>query len=147
MTPSVENPSPARAVAAVPRPPAEPEVCVEPPDAEAWAEVLAGWEDEARHRAYLDRFGNLDGLAMAGGRYRAVLAARPGDPIAARFRDEVVGRAMAQGLAALPRSAAEHGRAKLVVRIAAGAVIGGLVLAAIVMATRMAPYLSGGAHP
>ena len=128
MTPSVENPSPAPAVAVAPRAPAEPEAVVLPPDAEAWAEVLAGWEDEARHRAYLARFDDLDGLAMAGGRYRGVLAARPGDPLAARFRDEVLRRAMAQGLAA-------------------GADIGAPGLAAIEMAARMAPYLSGGAHP
>jgi hypothetical protein len=73
-------------------------------EAEAWALVEAAWTDEEAHRAYLSRFADLEGLARAGGRYRAVLAARPGDPIAQRFRDEVVRRATAQGLALLPRT-------------------------------------------
>jgi hypothetical protein len=71
----------------------------------SWAEVLLAWDDEARHRAYLAQFTDLEGLAVAGKRYRGVLAARPGDPVAARFRDEVVKRAMVQGLVALPRTA------------------------------------------
>lgn len=79
----------------------------------AWAEVLLAWDDEARHRAYLARFTDLDGLALAGRRYRDVLAARPGDPVASRFRDEVVKRAMVQGLVSVPRAAppAERKRA------------------------------------
>ncbi len=82
--------------------PARPGLAGEP---EAWAAVLAAWEDEAAHRAYLARFADLEGLALAGGRYRAVLAERPEDALAARFRDEVVKRATALGLASLPRGA------------------------------------------
>lgn len=70
----------------------------------AWAGVLARWEDDAAHRAYLDGQADLPGLAIAGGRYRAVLAERPDDPIAARWREEIVKRATVQGLASLPRS-------------------------------------------
>jgi hypothetical protein len=73
-------------------------------EAEAWAEVLLAWDDEARHRAYLARFSDLDGLTVAGRRYRAVLDARPGDPIAERFRAEIVKRATVAGLAQLPRA-------------------------------------------
>jgi len=69
----------------------------------AWAEVLARWTDEAAHRAFLDRFADLDGLAEAGRRYKVVLDARPGDEVAARWRDEVVKRATALALAQLPR--------------------------------------------
>jgi len=71
----------------------------------AWSAVVAAWEDEAAHRAYLARFGDLDGLTRAGRRYREVLSRRPGDPVAIRFRDEIVKRATVQGLAQLPRSA------------------------------------------
>jgi hypothetical protein len=146
---SVENAAASRAASAppprpVPVPVPEPEEAVA--DAAAWAEVLAGWSDEARHRAYLARFHDLDGLATAGRRYRDFLAARPGDPIAARFRDEVLRRAVAHGLASLPREAPEHPRGKLAVRVAAGVVIGGLLLAAVVMVARLVPFLSG-AHP
>ncbi len=74
------------------------------PEEAAWAELLRAWDDEACHRAYLARFSDLEGLAVAGRRYREVLAARPGDPVAARFRDEVVKRAMVQGLVSLPRT-------------------------------------------
>jgi hypothetical protein len=81
-------------------PPPEPNL---PDEAAAWAEVLAAWQDEERHRAYLARFPDLEGLAAAGQRYREALAARPDDPVAARFRDEVVKRATALGLAAMPR--------------------------------------------
>ncbi len=113
----------------------------------AWAEVLRAWEDEARHRAYLARIRDLDGLAVAGRRYREVLAARPGDPIAARFRDEVLRRAVAQGLAALPREASGPPRARLAVRVAAAAVVAALLVAAGMMAARMLPFVSAGARP
>ena len=86
----------ARTAAAMPQDDAE---------ATAWSGVLAAWDDDAAHRAYLARFGDLDGLAQAGRRYREVLSRRPSDPVALRFRDEVVKRATVQGLAQLPRSA------------------------------------------
>lgn len=85
-------------------------------DEAAWAEVLAGWEDEARHRAYLDRFTDLEGLAVAGRRYRDALAHRPGDPVATRWRDEVVKRAMVQGLASTPRTTAAPASRRAAVR-------------------------------
>ncbi len=122
MTPSVENVLPAPAAARA-TPPPEPE-----PDAEAtaWAEVLAAWDDEERHRAYLARCADLEALAAAGGRYRAVLDARPGDAVAARFREEVLRRALAHGLASLPRDP-DRARAKLAFRATAFVVIGGLL--------------------
>jgi len=76
----------------------------QPSEDEAWAQVLAAWGDEAVHRAYLARFVDLEGLAMAGGRYKAVLAERPDDAMAARMRGEVVKKAMVYGMAALPRT-------------------------------------------
>ncbi len=76
-----------------------------PPEAEAWARVLERWGDEATHRAYLAGFSDLEGLAAAGRRYRDALAERPGDPVALRWREEVLKRAAVQGLAQLPRSA------------------------------------------
>jgi hypothetical protein len=76
----------------------------EPTEEEAWAEVLARWEDEGAHRQYLARFGDLDGLAAAGRRYRTALEEGRGDPIAARWREEVLKRAAVQGLASLPRT-------------------------------------------
>jgi hypothetical protein len=85
-----------------------------PVEEAAWAELLLAWEDEARHRAYLAQFTDLEGLAVAGRRYRDALAARPDDPLAARFRDEVVKRAMVQGLVAFPRTPPPaRGRSKL----------------------------------
>ncbi len=72
---------------------------------EAWAEVLARWGDEGAHAAYLKRFSDLEGMAVAGGRYRAVLAQRPDDPVALRMRDEVVRKATVVGLATMPRTA------------------------------------------
>jgi hypothetical protein len=73
------------------------------PETAAWADVVCAWDDEAAHRAYLARFADLDGLAIAGGRYRAVLEERPDDAMARRFRDEVLRRATAAGLALMPR--------------------------------------------
>jgi hypothetical protein len=125
--------------------PPEAEAAARGADDAAWAGVLAAWADEARHRAYLAPFQDLDGLSIAGGRYQAVLAERPGDPVAARFRDEVLRRAVAQGLASLPRAEPEQRRARLAVRIAAGVVIGGLLLAAALMAVGIVPLL--GARP
>jgi hypothetical protein len=70
----------------------------------AWAEVTSRWEDEKAHQEYLDRLWDLEGLAEAGRRYKAALDARPGDPVALRWRDEVVKRATALALAQLPRT-------------------------------------------
>jgi hypothetical protein len=71
---------------------------------QAWAAVLAAWDDEAVHRRYLARFTDVEGLAIAGGRYREVLAARPGDGVAERMRGEILKKATVYGLAALPRT-------------------------------------------
>ncbi len=114
--------------------PDEPRDAVVAGEAEAWAEVLAGWRDEARHRAYLDRFTDLEGLAVAGRRYRDALLARPGDPVAARLRDEVIRRAMAQGLAALPRTAPAVARPRTALRVAAFAIAASLAAAALLLA-------------
>ena len=70
----------------------------------AWAELTARWADEAAHRAFLDRFGDLEDLAEVGRRYRVALDARPDDEVALRWRDEVVKRATALALAQLPRT-------------------------------------------
>jgi hypothetical protein len=70
----------------------------------AWAEVTARWSDDGAHRAFLDRFGDLAGLAEVGRRYKGVLDAQPDEPIALRWRDEVVKRAAALALAQLPRT-------------------------------------------
>jgi hypothetical protein len=86
-------------------PPTEGGTSASPPEAEAWARVLAAWRDEAAHRAYLAGFDDLAGMTVAGARYRAVLAERPGDRVAARMRDEVVKRATVYGLASMPRTA------------------------------------------
>jgi hypothetical protein len=75
-----------------------------PGEEAAWAEVEARWGDEAAHLEYLGRLWDLEGLAEAGRRYKAVLDARPDDPVARRWRDEVVRRAAAQALAQLPRT-------------------------------------------
>ncbi len=113
-------------------------------EAAAWAEVLAAWDDEARHRAYLARFADLEGLATAGGRDRAFLAERPGDAVAARFRDEVLRRAVAHGLASLPREP-DGARARLALRAAAFSVIGGLLAFVGYLAVRL--LVGWGAHP
>jgi len=71
---------------------------------EGWALVVSRWEDDEAHRAYLARFGDLDGLSLAGRRYREVLRERPEDGVALRWRDEILKRAAIQGLAQLPRT-------------------------------------------
>jgi hypothetical protein len=70
----------------------------------AWAEVSERWADEQAHRAFVDRLGDLEALAEAGRRYKVTLDARPGDEVAARWRDEVVKRATALAFAQLPRT-------------------------------------------
>jgi hypothetical protein len=72
-------------------------------EAAAWEALRSRWEDEAAHRAFLDRFRDLPGLARAGARYREVLEGRPDDGPAGRGRDEVLRRATALALAAAPR--------------------------------------------
>jgi hypothetical protein len=94
---------------------------------EAWAEVQASWSDEAAHRRYLARFASIEALAIAGGRYKTVLDERPDDATALLMRGEIVKKATAYGLAALPRSPAEPPRnvrrLRLVLALAAGAIV------------------------
>ena len=95
--------------------------------AAAWAEVTARWADDGAHRAFLDRFGDLEGLAEVGRRYKVALDARPGDEVALRWRDEVVKRATALALAQLPRTKPPRRRSRgptraLLLAIAAAAV-------------------------
>ncbi|WP_242344248.1 hypothetical protein [Anaeromyxobacter terrae] len=110
-----------------------PEPEADPGEAEAWARVVAAWEDEAVHGAYLARFHDLAGLAVAGRRYRDALAARPEDPFAARFRDEVIRRATVQGFALLPRSAPTPARSvglRRLLLVVAAALLGAAAFAA-----------------
>ena len=76
----------------------------DPGEEEAWAALRQRWDDPRAHREFLVRFGDLEALARAGARYRAVLAATPGDAMAAAGRDEVVRKATVLGLAAVPRT-------------------------------------------
>ena len=78
-------------------------------EAEAWAEVERRWDDPEAHRAYLDRFPGLDGLAAAGRRYRAVLEVRPADPRAQEMKGEVLKRATIVGLSLMPRTTPARG--------------------------------------
>jgi nucleotide-binding universal stress UspA family protein len=116
-----------------------------PPGAEgeaaAWAEVLERWDDETAHRAYLDRFPDLEGLAIAGGRYRAVLAEFPGEPIALRRRDEIVKRATVAGIALLPRTRPPRGAPRwLKIAVVAAAIGAALVLAAVTAVRLLTTY-------
>lgn len=73
-------------------------------DDEAWAALRARWSDEEAHRAFLARFPELESLAEAGRRYREVLDRSPEDPMARRFRDEILRRATVLAMAQLPRT-------------------------------------------
>jgi hypothetical protein len=94
------------------------------PEEEAWGEVLRAWDDEAAHQRYLARFQSLETLSVAGGRYKAVLAEKPGDAMAERMRAEVLRKATAYGLALLPRTPAEASRNARYLRIAVGLLAG-----------------------
>ncbi len=76
----------------------------DPGEAQAWADLRARWDDPQAHRAFLARFGDLEALARAGARYRAVLESTPDDPMASAGRDEVLRKATVLGLAAVPRT-------------------------------------------
>jgi hypothetical protein len=104
---------------------------------EAWAAVRASWGDEAAHEAYLARFGDLGGLAVAGGRYRAALLERPEDAVASRWRDEVVRRATAQALATLPRSSPAVRSSAKRLRALLAALVGALLALAAYEAVRI----------
>jgi hypothetical protein len=102
-----------------------------PPEAAddaGWAEVCARWDDEAAHRAFVACCAErgFEGLAEAGRRYRTALEARPEDPTALRWRDEVLRRATALAFAQLPRTAPP--------RLAAAPGLRRFVVAALVLA-------------
>ncbi len=102
-----------------------------PSDEEAWSSVLGAWGDEAVHRAYLGRFTDLDGLAVAGGRYRAFLAERPQDPMALRMREELLRKATLLGLQSLPRSGAPRRVRRAIIAVG---LLGGIAALAFVLA-------------
>ena len=110
---------------------------------QAWAEVLARWDDEEAHRAFLERFADLDGLAEAGRRYREVLASRPGDAVATRWRDEILRRATAQGLAQLPRLGPPRPSARAYRWAVMAGMIGAMVLAVAFLAWRLVGMARG----
>ncbi|WP_242392083.1 hypothetical protein [Anaeromyxobacter oryzisoli] len=115
------------------------------PEPEAWARVVAAWGDEKVHQEYLARFRDLEGLAVAGGRYRAVLDARPDDAVARRFRDEVVKRATAAGLALVPRTRLPAVAPRALKVVAIGLLVA-LLVAALVLLWRDAALLLPGSH-
>lgn len=122
-------------------PPDAPASEVSNSEAEAWAEVCAAWSDEAVHRRYLARFHSLEALAVAGSRYRVVLAERPDDAMALQMRAEILKKATAYGLAALPRTPAEPPRSARRMRLALAVVAGAAAVWAIVA---LAAVLLGG---
>ena len=100
-----------------------------PSEEEAWAALRLSWEDLEAHRAYVRRFQDLAGLAVAGSRYKAALLERPGDSMAIRMRDEVLLKAAVTGLAGLPRTKPPQGMSSAARQVAtAGAVALGLAL-------------------
>ncbi len=107
----------------------------DPGEDEAWAELRARWDDPQAHRAFLTRLGDLEALARAGARYRAVLERAPDDAIAAAGRDEVLRKATVLGLAAMPRTAVPGPVSPWVKRglLAALAVLGVVVAAWVVL--------------
>jgi len=72
---------------------------------EAWADLTARWSDEEAHRVYLSRFNDLAALAAAGSRYREALARTPGDPMALRWREELIRKATVLAMSQMPRTA------------------------------------------
>ena len=70
----------------------------------AWAKLTGRWDDLAAHRELLSACADLDALAEVGRRYRAVLEARPADPMAQQMKAEILKRATIIGLAQLPRT-------------------------------------------
>lgn len=70
----------------------------------SWAELTRRWDDPAAHRELLSTCADLDALAEVGRRYRAVLEARPTDPVAQEMKGEILKRATIIGLSQLPRT-------------------------------------------
>ena len=112
-------------------------------DGEAWAQLLSRWDDEEAHGAFLSRFGDLDGLAGAGWRYRQVLSERPGDAVALRWRDEILRRATAQGLSQLPRLSPPRPSPKAYRWAVLAGMVGAMALAAGWMAWRLLSLARG----
>ncbi len=123
-------------------PPPAPAAAPDPADEAAWDAVRARWDDPLAHREYLSRIPDLAGLARAGARYRAVLAERPDDSVAAAGRDEVVRRATLVGLASIPREARPAGNPRRL----RWALLGAMVVAAVVAAAwALSAFLRAGA--
>jgi hypothetical protein len=124
--------------------PAEPSpvASASPGGDDAWSEVVAHWEDDAAHEAYLDRFTDLPSLGDAGQHYREVLDARPSDETARRWRDEIVKRASVIALSQIPRTRPPQPTPRWA-RAAIGAGIAGLVIAIVVIVLRLIQSLKG----
>jgi hypothetical protein len=98
-----------------------------------WAEVESGWEESARHDAFLEHCASHRLLASAARRYRARLDQQPGDAVATRMQQRIIFLA-SQPLAALagrPRAASPLSRSRwfavVVLLSAVAGVVGGML--------------------
>jgi len=112
----------------------------DPSSEAAWAELTGRWDDPAAHRALLAACGDLEALAEVGRRYRAVLEARPADPMAQQMKAEILKRAAVIGLAQLPRTRPPVQRSGAWPR---RLVLGGILVAAIVVSWLLGRLILG----
>jgi hypothetical protein len=71
-----------------------------------WAEAIAGWDDPARHDAFLKHCSLTGLLPLAGRRYRKRLDGDPADTVAARMQERVLTMAAAVFVRPPPAAAA-----------------------------------------
>src|SRR5690349_15643527 len=96
----------------------------------AWQRVLAEWDDERAHRAFLTLASAAGRLAEAGRRYRELAERDPAKAASAQAQiDRITGLAL-QGLASLKTDPAPQRRKYLVIGIAF-AVMSAMVLSAV----------------
>ncbi len=76
---------------------------------DAWVELLAHWDDEARHESLRNLAVERGELAPVGRLYRLRLAWQPQDPFAVKGRDEVLRLALLPSTAPAKKPAAEEG--------------------------------------
>jgi hypothetical protein len=103
-----------------------------------WKDLNAHWSDLARHEAFLDACSLADLLTEAVRRYRFKAEENPADPVAARYRDQLIERLMA--VASLPsREAQGTARSpRRAIGVAGFVMLGVVALALILIFQRLA---------
>ncbi len=100
-----------------------------------WREVSAHWAELAGHEAFIEACSSADLLTEAVRRYRFKAEENPADPVATRYRDQLIERLMA--VASLPSREAPSSAPRRAIGVAGFVLLGIVALALVFVFQRL----------